>query len=320
MHVSATLEQPQPDVSLSEVDEVDGHSKSVAGVRLEAVRTGRGVGPNRVLTVEDERFTMTSCDIGFPIMARTTIGDDRILLAHVAEARPGSRWCEIDLFPGAVVAYGPGAEHTAVNHSGLRFSFTIAAQHELARLADRLELDIEQPRRGEVHLLAPSGASRALGVAMQVLSTDAVRPGCALGRQTDDVLRDAVGALAEPDRVRRVGRRSRIDSRHVVHQGIDYANATGRIPSINELCLASHLSERRLRKAYNDEFDVSPTGFFRAWALDAARRRLRCFEPHESTVAVVATDLGFSHLGRFAGYYRHTFGESPSETLTRPAG
>ena len=60
---------------------------------------------------------------------------------------------------------------------------------------------------------------------------------------------------------------------------------------------------------------MSPTEFIRTWALDAARRRLAGVELGECTVAAVATDIGFSHLGRFAGYYRHTFGEYPSETL-----
>jgi len=40
---------------------------------------------------------------------------------------------------------------------------------------------------------------------------------------------------------------------------------------------------------------VSPTEFFWGWALNSARRRLTGFD--------------------LAGYYRHTFGESPSETL-----
>ena len=309
------LEQPQPVVTRSEVGGVDGYSASVAGVDIEAVRTGKGVGPNRVLAVREDRFTLTSCDIGFPMMSRTVVDRDRVLIAYVAEARPGSRWCEIDLFPGAVLAYGAGAEHTAVNCTGLRFSFAATDERILAGLADQLELDIEPPPRGEAHLLAPSDASRAVGAAFHALATDATRDVRALGRQSDDVLRAMVGALALPDRARRVGYELRIDSRHVVHQGIDYADATHRIPSIGELCLASNLSERRLRKAYNDEFDVSPTKFFRAWALQEARRRLTDCWQSECTVSAVAADLGFSHLGRFAGYYRQTFGESPSETL-----
>jgi len=35
----------------------------------------------------------------------------------------------------------------------------------------------------------------------------------------------------------------------------------------------------------------------------------------EASVTSIASDAGFTHLGRFAILYRSRFGESPSETL-----
>ena len=55
------------DVAVASVDEVDTYSSTVAGVRLEAIRTGLGVGPHRVLSLRDDRFLFTSNDIGFPL-------------------------------------------------------------------------------------------------------------------------------------------------------------------------------------------------------------------------------------------------------------
>jgi AraC family ethanolamine operon transcriptional activator len=106
-----------------------------------------------------------------------------------------------------------------------------------------------------------------------------------------------------------------IDSRHVAALSIDYANAMARVPSLGELCIAAHVSERTLRKAFVDEYDVPPARFFRMWALAEARRRLLDNEPTHRTVADVATGLGFFHLGRFASYYRKLYGETPSATL-----
>jgi AraC-like DNA-binding protein len=48
--------------------------------------------------------------------------------------------------------------------------------------------------------------------------------------------------------------------------------------------------------------------------LALARRRLAEARPGE-TVARIAEDAGFTHLGRFAGIYRETYGEVPSATL-----
>ena len=45
--------------------------------------------------------------------------------------------------------------------------------------------------------------------------------------------------------------------------------------------------------------------------LHGARREIRV---GKSSVTDVAMKWGFSHLGRFSGYYRDTFGELPSQT------
>ena len=37
----------------------------------------------------------------------------------------------------------------------------------------------------------------------------------------------------------------------------------------------------------------------------------------DARVTTIAMACGFAHLGRFAQVYRETYGESPSETLTR---
>jgi transcriptional regulator GlxA family with amidase domain len=54
--------------------------------------------------------------------------------------------------------------------------------------------------------------------------------------------------------------------------------------------------------------------YLRALRLNIARRRLRSTETEQLTVARVASDLGFSHLGHFSGAYRTLFGETPSQT------
>ena len=101
----------------------------------------------------------------------------------------------------------------------------------------------------------------------------------------------------------------------MVRACIAFAEAVGRIPSIAELCTVAHVSERRLREAFTDEYDVPPTRFFRAWALGEAHRRLAHGDPADESVTQVAADLGFDHLGRFSGHYRRIFEERPSETL-----
>jgi AraC family ethanolamine operon transcriptional activator len=96
---------------------------------------------------------------------------------------------------------------------------------------------------------------------------------------------------------------------------IDYASAVDRLPSVSELCTAAHVSHRPLGVAFSEEFESSPSVYFRTWALERAHRRLRDAVPGEHSVTDVASSHGFDHLGRFAGYYRRVYGETPFTTL-----
>ncbi|WP_354052009.1 helix-turn-helix domain-containing protein [Bradyrhizobium sp. LB12.1] len=44
---------------------------------------------------------------------------------------------------------------------------------------------------------------------------------------------------------------------------------------------------------------------------------LRSGRPDRETIADMAVHHGFANVGRFAQYYRHLFGERPSETRAR---
>jgi AraC-like DNA-binding protein len=296
----------------SVVDEAEDYCNSVAGIQIDAVRSGRGVASTEVLTAVDDRFTFTAGKVGFPMISRATVPDDMILVAYVRSATPGCRWCEIDLVPGAVLAYAPAAEHTARNFAGLDFMFGITGSEQLEEHADQLGIDIEMPGRGEVHLLTSTATTELVGPVFARFANHTASGQYPSSAITDDVLRSMALALSDEDRQRRIGRLNRIDSRHVVHLCIDYANRIKRIPSVSELCLVAHVSERRLRKAFTDEFNLPPSRYFRAWALDEAHRRLVRLD---GTVTEVATGLGFDHLGRFAGHYKDIYGEPPSTTL-----
>jgi hypothetical protein len=246
-------------VARTVTEEAESYNSSVAGVDIEAVRAGVGVGPSQVMAAIGDRFTFTESKFGFPMLSRTTVPDDKVLMAYIRSATSGCRWCEIDLEPGAILAYAPAAEHTARNLPGTEFMFAIADRRRLDEHAEQLGIRIEPPRRGEVHLLARTPKSDLVGPAFSAFADAAATgeyPSTVCG---DDVLRAMTHALSEEVRGLRVGCVNRIDSRHVVHDCIHFADAVQRVPSISELCLVAHISERRLREAFTDEYDMPPT-------------------------------------------------------------
>jgi AraC-like DNA-binding protein len=64
---------------------------------------------------------------------------------------------------------------------------------------------------------------------------------------------------------------------------------------------------------------MGPIRFLTLRRMHLAHRALLRADPSKSTVTRIVTDHGFWELGRFSVAYRALFGESPSETLQRPA-
>jgi AraC-like DNA-binding protein len=300
-------------ISRSVVFESEAYTQAVSGARVETVRLGTGVGPSEIRTAVEQRFIATSGTTGIPLAHHSTLPDDALTVAHIAKAPPGSRWCGIDLEPGTVIVYAPSADHVGVDQPGLEFTFVVTSLDQAEEMADRLHLDLPRPERGEVRATSTRVpvVDRAFGaLAGTMRSHDHVSP-----RLGTDVLCAMVEVLAGSSQAFDEVRGAQKLSLDVTRACLDYAESIGRVPSNGELCLVAHVSERRLRLAFAEEFGMSPTRFLRAWGLDMARRHFITHHPDSTTVSHVAANLGFDHLGRFARYYREAYGVAPNATL-----
>ena len=85
--------------------------------------------------------------------------------------------------------------------------------------------------------------------------------------------------------------------------------------NVAELCRMVGVSERTLRAAFQSVIGVSPKKYAITQRLQAAHQALCNADPDTTTVTDVAMTFGFFELGRFAGRYRHLYGNVPSETL-----
>lgn len=83
------------------------------------------------------------------------------------------------------------------------------------------------------------------------------------------------------------------------------------LPRIPDIAVHFGVSERSLEYAFSRKYGVSPIQYFKYIRLHGARRDIRV---GKSSITNVAMKWGFSHLGRFSGAYRETFGELPSHT------
>ena len=83
---------------------------------------------------------------------------------------------------------------------------------------------------------------------------------------------------------------------------------------IGRISRAAGISERALRNAFHRDYGLSPKQYELRERLRAAHQAL-CDVKAAGTVTTIASQHGFYELGRFAGLYKHVFGESPSETI-----
>lgn len=86
---------------------------------------------------------------------------------------------------------------------------------------------------------------------------------------------------------------------------------------IGDLLKHSGVSWRTLDRAFQNQFGIGPKQYITAVRLGHVREALQSAEPGR-TVTQIATELGFSHLGRFSSTYKQMFGEFPSESLRAP--
>jgi AraC-like DNA-binding protein len=86
--------------------------------------------------------------------------------------------------------------------------------------------------------------------------------------------------------------------------------------TLGELAAACRVAPRTLQKHFRRFVGRSPIAVLRDLRLDLVRRELLRGRP-EISISELATQSGFGHLGRFAGWYRQRYGESPLTTLRR---
>lgn len=91
-------------------------------------------------------------------------------------------------------------------------------------------------------------------------------------------------------------------------------NSTGPI-RISRVCAYAGVSQSTLERLFRREFQQTPSGYLKARRLDAVRRELKLGPRDSKTIAEVAAEHGFAHLGRFASSYRKQFGALPSQDV-----
>ena len=261
-----------------------------------------------------------------PLALRGETAADRVCLV-VPMNRTGSGQLNGEpLIPGNLLAFGGSAEVAGASGAPLQCGMLSVASSALERTATALGIKSHPPGEGEFRV-APVVDRGRLSRAFDFLSGIVNhRKDAVLAKREADAIERAflevvVRSLADDSSCSSPYQSAaRLTSTRIVRTCEDYARKWRyQNVTLADLCEASGVSERRVRSAFYECYQMSPTAYLRVIALNAVRREL-VDGPHlRDAVSRAATDWGFWHLSRFAAQYRALFGESPRHTLSHRA-
>jgi AraC family ethanolamine operon transcriptional activator len=107
--------------------------------------------------------------------------------------------------------------------------------------------------------------------------------------------------------------------KRAVHTALEFLEHQDTLPAtVSELCSSIGVSAPTLYRSFQEQFGVSPKRYIQVRRLCGVREQLSANSPG-GTIADIANNWGYWHMGQFAADYRQHFGELPSETLSRSA-
>ena len=327
--------------------------------RERASPSGSGVGGNvkrRVITSTGEFLDASRTGGILPILVRPGAIHAELIRAHLGPIVADAVYCSLPLalrgetaadhvclvmpmnrtgsgqlngeplILGNLLAFGGSAEVAGASGAPLQCGMLSVAPRTLERTATALGIKSHPPGEGEFRVapVADWGRlSRAFDFLLGIVNH---REDAVLAKREADVIERAflevvVRSLADDSSCSSPYQSAaRLTSTRIVRTCEDYARKWRyQNVTLADLCEASGVSERRVRSAFYECYQMSPTAYLRVIALIAVRREL-VDGPHlRDAVSRAATDWGFWHLSRFAAQYRALFGESPRHTLSHRA-
>jgi AraC family ethanolamine operon transcriptional activator len=264
---------------------------------------------------------LTMGDLSFSVVTRGTSLADRIAFATFRTDMSSATMNGERISRGVAHVFGSSTDVVATAGPG-QFATISFEPADLERTASESGLHVELPRPGEsttMRIDEPRLLELLSAVAESVRKSDRPAADNADARCISrSLLEIAVRSLAGDAGPASVTARAHSNSVRIVRAcelyaaQMNYQNVT-----LADLCRVADASERRVRRAFYECYNMSPTAFLRIAALNEVRHALLDGHPARDAVSRSASEFGFWHLSRFAGQYRALFGEMPSATVGR---
>jgi AraC-like DNA-binding protein len=296
-----------------------------AAVRQSAVQltvTGRGYFTAQIIRIDLQRLWMQRFSDSLPRIAHTDSLGGRVVISFRTQPGPSLSWGGADLQPMDIIRHrvsGSSYQHssgvTGIGAMSLPLADMASVGPAIAGcdLMPPCDALIVTPQPDAMAILQRLHA--AAGHLAETAPEIIAHPEAARGLE-QSLIEAMVGCLTTSGSVeeRSAQRRHSLIMwrfHRLIEEHLD------RPVYVPEICRAIRVSERTLRICCQEQLGRSPKQYLLARRMHLARQDLSRAVPDGTTVTEVALRYGFWQLGRFAGVYQASFGETPSATLAR---
>jgi len=306
-----------------EIEDPAACGKAFANSDFQAFPKESGQFHFKLTQIGMDRVWMARYSLSLPQVNVFSIKPDRTVIGFVTEPGASVRYRGLNILPGDIVINRSDEAHQQTDtdlHSGtmslLVDDLNTTLEKVIGRnLMDKLAKSIVRP--------GPALMSRLLKLHKMVgqLAHDTPEifelPEVCRALE-DQLIHLMVRCLAEGAGVESTTGVRRHDA--IVSKFEEYLTAHPDRPLyLTEICAGTGVAERTLRAACEEHLGMGPIRYLTLRRMHLVRRALLEADASKTNVTRIVTDHGFWELGRFSVAYRTLFGETPSETLRRPA-
>ena len=305
------------------INGIEAIEEVVAGSHLEPTQLAAGPISGSMTHLRVGEALISTADITGKFRAYGPLSTaDYTLGALLAVDGPNSQW-DYETISGDIAVVPPSIEHDAKYGKSTHWATITLPLEDLLNRSSLYELKLCTAFWDTPAMYRPTASRRRhvidrLHSALQHVEKYPRILEASYARKAflDDMIEALLRGYADVkgDEIKR--RISFVSASRIVRNAESYLRMHAQRPvHLQELCEHTNTSERTLRRAFIEKYDMPPARYLGNWRLCQVRRTLSASNKLELTVSDAAFNFGFWELGRFASQYRRLFGELPSQTL-----
>jgi len=305
----------------SSFTDIDLFTDALAGWDVRFLPLERGGGDFQISMLRTPAVMIQQVALGSRAYQGGAPAEGFVTFGLITDTCGGIKWNRFNLNQTSITVFPAGQEFRCVAPAGFQPTSITIEKVKLSQIAEHYQLAIDIETLGSTEIALPISREetqyfqrllRSVGIRGTLNSNERLSvlehdlPLCLLQLYSvaQDRSQQPIGVKASDLAL----------SRALQFFKMNAAKPIG----ITDVCRAAFIDKRMLQRAFRDYFDVTPLEYLRLDRLQRARRMLMLSQSNIS-VSEIAFDCGFTHLGRFSGYYLKQYGELPNETASLAA-